>query len=241
MRALEHRVHEAASGRSVEFPGGVAYFNDALPAAWDANFLRLDRPCPRPAVEAERLQAGLGHRRVLVEDRRLAQGFGPGLAERGFAERPLVALARQPGGALDPAVRELPFASLRGMRRAMLAEQLVPPDPRVIEQVMELGAFEDRAGGRWLVAFDGDEAAAHCIIHSHAGLAQIENVATLEAFRGRGHARRLISHALEVAAAAHDAVFIVAERDQWPARFYRRLGFAHVEDRSDFLLLVADP
>ena len=32
MRALEHRVHEAGATRREEFAGGVAYFNDALPA-----------------------------------------------------------------------------------------------------------------------------------------------------------------------------------------------------------------
>ena len=71
MRALEHRVHEAGATRREEFAGGVAYFNDALPAIWDLNFMRVDRECEQPALEAERLQAGLGHRKVLVEESRL--------------------------------------------------------------------------------------------------------------------------------------------------------------------------
>ena len=38
----------------------------------------------------------------------------------------------------------------------------------------------------------------------------------------------------------HDLVFITAESDDWPVEFYRRLGFEHVEDRADFLLVKAE-
>ena len=96
-----------------------------------------------------------------------------------------------------------------------------------------------RAGGRWLVLFENGSPAAHCVVYSHLGLAQIEDVATLEAYRGRGCARRLIGHALEVVAADHDAVFIVAEAEDWPVAFYERLGFVPVEKRSRFLLILA--
>jgi hypothetical protein len=34
-------------------------------------------------------------------------------------------------------------------------------------------------------------------------------------------------------------VMILAEADDWPRRFYRRLGFEPIEDRADFLLIVA--
>ena len=75
------------------------------------------------------------------------------------------------------------------------------------------------------------------IVYSQDGLAQIEDVGVLERFRGRGLGRRLIEHALELVAPDHDTVFITAETDDWPQRFYRRLGFEHVEDRADFLLV----
>src|SRR5436189_4182162 len=108
MRALEHHVHDATAAQREEFEGGIAYSNRDLPVVWDLNFLRLDHPCEQPALWADRLQAGLGHRKVLVEEDRLIARFGPGLRERGFGERVLIALARTTGeGALDPAVREL--------------------------------------------------------------------------------------------------------------------------------------
>src|SRR5438874_9681785 len=129
MRALEHHFQDATAARREEFAGGVAYSNPDLPVVWDLNFLRLDRPCPQPALEADRLQAGLGHRKVLVEEDRLIERFGPGLRERGFGETRLVALAREPGGVLDPDARILPFELVGPLRRQVLAEQLMPPDP----------------------------------------------------------------------------------------------------------------
>jgi ribosomal protein S18 acetylase RimI-like enzyme len=243
MRALEHRVHDRTAARREEFDGGVAYSNRDLRAVWDLNFLRLDRPCTQPALWADRLQAGLGHRRVLVEDPHLVARFGPGLRERGFAETELVALARpvDGGGALDPAVRELAFEPVRALRRQVVAEQLPAAHAGVIDQVVDASALAERAGARWLVCFDGDAPVAHCVVFSHDGLAQIEDVATLERHRRRGFARRLIAHALTLLARDHDTAFLTAEAQDWPLGFYERLGFVPIERRASYLLIVADP
>jgi ribosomal protein S18 acetylase RimI-like enzyme len=240
MRALEHHFQDATAARREEFAGGVAYSNPALPAVWDLNFLRLDRPCPQPALEADRLQAGLGHRKVMIEEPRLVARFGPGLCERGFGETELIALAREPGGVLDPSVRELPFEDVRPLRRLVSSEQLTPGDPAVIGQLQEAAALAARAGARWLVVFDGDQPVGHCVVYSHDGLAQIEDVAVLEAFRGRGLSRRLLEHALEVVAPDHDMSFIVAEGGDWPVGFYERLAFERVEVRAQYLLILAE-
>src|SRR5215216_4746431 len=92
---------------------------------------------------------------------------------------------------------------------------------------------------RSLVIHVDGEPAGHLIVYPRDGLAQIEDVGVLKRFRGHGLARRLIEHALELVAADHDTVFIIAETNDWPHAFYRRLGFEHVEDRADFLLVRA--
>jgi len=240
MRALEHRVHDLTAAERDEFEGGVAYRNRDLGAVWDLNFVRLDRPCSQPALWADRLQAGLGHRKVLVEDARLVARFGPGLRERGFAERDLIALARAAGGGrLDPEVRELSYDQVRPLRTQVIGEQLAAPDADVVAQVVAAGALSERAGGRWLALVAGDAPVSHCVVYSHDGLAQIEDVATLEAHRRHGFARRLIEHAVELVAADHDTVFIQAEAGDWPLAFYERLGFAPVERRADYLIVLA--
>jgi ribosomal protein S18 acetylase RimI-like enzyme len=240
MRALEHAVHEAGATRRVEWDGGVAYYNDELPLVWDVNFVRVDRETPGIAAQIDAFQAGMSHRKVLIEDSRLLERHAAALVERGFARRGLVAMAREPGGVLDPDVREVPYEEVMPFRYAVHMEQLSPPNPAVAEQV---GRLHQRTvtltGERWLVIHDGGEPAGHCIVYSDQGLAQIEDVGVLERFRGRGVARRLINHALALVAPDHDTVMILAETDDWPAAFYERLGFEFVESRADFLLIVA--
>jgi ribosomal protein S18 acetylase RimI-like enzyme len=241
MRALEHQVHEAGSLRQEPFAAGVAYFNDELPLVWDVNFVRVDRPAVDLAGAVAQLQAGQGHYKVLIEDPAVVEVHSSELIGRGFSRRDLVALARAPGGRLDPDVRELPNGDVKPFRFEVHMEQLTPPREDVADQV---GRVHDRThkvtGERWLVIHADGELAGHLIVYSHDGLAQIEDVGVLNRFRGRGLARRLIEHALEEVARDHDTVFITAETNDWPHQFYRRLGFEHVEDRADFLLIRAD-
>jgi len=240
MRALEHHVADASAARRVEFEGGVAYFNDDLPHVWDLNIVRLDRPCPAPALQVDRLQAGLAHRKVLIEEPHLVERFGPGLVDRGLNERGLVALAREPGGTLDPAVRQTPIAQVREFRTRMTRELIEIASDEAVEQLVAASEVAERAGGHWLVLFEGDEPAASCIVFSHDGLAQIEDVSVLGEFQGRGLSRRLMGHALEHVAGAHDTVMIIAEAEAWPLGFYQRLGFERVEERADYTLVLAE-
>jgi ribosomal protein S18 acetylase RimI-like enzyme len=238
MRTLEHQVHDAGSLRQRPFPAGVAYYNDELPLVWDVNFVRVDRPAVELVSSVEELEAEQGHYKVLIEDPAVVEAHSPELIGRGFARRDLVALARDPGGRLDPDVRELPYEQVKPFRFAVHMEQLTPPREDVAEQV---GRVHDRTrritAERWFVIYADGEPAGHLIVYSHDGLAQIEDVGILKRFRGRGLARRLIEHALELVAPDHDTVFITAETHDWPYAFYKRLGFEHVEDRADFLLI----
>jgi GNAT superfamily N-acetyltransferase len=207
---------------------------------WDVNFVRVDRPAVDLVGAVERLQSGQAHYKVLIEDPALVEAHGPELMGRGFARRDLVALAREPGGRLDPDVRELPYDDVKQFRFEVHMEQLSSPNPEIADQV---GRVHDRTHGvtgeRWFVIDADGEPAGHLILYSRAGLAQIEDVGVLERHRGKGLARRLIEHVLEIAARDHDTVFITAETHDWPHGFYRRLGFEHVEDRADFLLIRA--
>jgi ribosomal protein S18 acetylase RimI-like enzyme len=241
MRRLEHQVHEAGSLRHTDFAGGVAYYNEELPLVWDVNFVRVDHPAVDLVSAVEELQRTQGHRKVLIEDPALLEANSPELIGAGYGRRDLVALAREPGGRLDERVRELPYDKVKPFRFEVHMEQLTPPREEVAEQVGRVhDRTHERTGERWFVIHEGDEPAGHLIVYSDDGLAQIEDVGVLDRFRGRGLARRLIEHALQVVAdEGHDTVFITAETNDWPHQFYRRLGFEHVEDRADFLLIKA--
>src|SRR3954462_11282874 len=133
MRALEHGVHSAGALHEEVFPGGVAYYNSELPLVWDVNFVRVDRPTVDLVGTVERLQAGQGHRKVLIEDPLVLEAHSPELMGRGYSRRDLVALAREPGGCLDPRVRVIPYEDVREFRYAVHMEQLRPPDPNVAD------------------------------------------------------------------------------------------------------------
>ncbi|MDP9393173.1 MAG: GNAT family N-acetyltransferase, partial [Actinomycetota bacterium] len=61
------------------------------------------------------------------------------------------------------------------------------------------------------------------------GVAQVEEVATEPAARGRGLASALVVEAVRRArSAGAELVFLVAEADDWPEKLYRRLGFSDV-------------
>jgi ribosomal protein S18 acetylase RimI-like enzyme len=185
----------------------------------------------------------MGHRKILIEDPALVEAHSPELIGQGYGRRDLVALAREPGGRLDRDVRELPYEDVKPFRFDVHMEQLAPPRSDVADQV---GRVHDRTypvtGERWFVINVDGKPAGHLIVYpGDDGLAQIEDVGVLQCFRGHGLARRLIEHALQaIADDGHDIVFITAETNDWPHEFYRRLGFDHVEDRADFLLIKAD-
>jgi ribosomal protein S18 acetylase RimI-like enzyme len=65
--------------------------------------------------------------------------------------------------------------------------------------------------------------------------AQVENVDTLEEFRGRGVARSVVLRAVEAARDADaEHVFIVADDADWPRELYARLGFDRVGRTRQF-------
>ena len=73
-------------------------------------------------------------------------------------------------------------------------------------------------------------------LYSDGRTAQIEDVATLSAYRGRGHAKAAVTRAVEEAlATGHELVFLVADGDDWPKALYAKLGFEEVGSRFAFL------
>jgi GNAT superfamily N-acetyltransferase len=139
-------------------------------------------------------------------------------------------------------VREEPLAAVAPLRRQLVAE-LTPDgedDPAVtVEQLLEYGRRLGEAGAvRWFVApdegsgaADSSAASACCLLSDGAGIGQVEDVATLEAARGRGLATAVVDAARAASQAAGDATtFISADAADWPQFFYEKLGFVPVGD-----------
>jgi ribosomal protein S18 acetylase RimI-like enzyme len=245
MRAVDERAAEQV----VPFRWGRALINRRLNIVHDVNFLiadRLDGADPESlAAEADRIQggAGISHRRVNVDDQLAADRMAPAFVAAGYQpERFVVMVRRQPPDRLvdTAAVREVDWAQLRPERELERREQPWGKQPGLVEQIVakqELTA--SRIDTRYFGALIDGRVVSSCELRTEGGVAQIETVETLEAYRRRGLSRAVVSAALE-AARPYDFVFLVADANDWPQHFYRRLGFEPVGIESRFLRLPHD-
>lgn len=245
--AFMRTVDERAVEEVVPFRWGRALITRRLNLVYDLNFLIADRvdgaDAGALASEAERIQreAGLSHRRVNVDDQAAADRLSPGFSVLGYKPERFVVMVRRrsPDRQVDTTpVHEVDWALLRPARELKLRQQALATVPGLISQILakhELTA--SRTNTRYFGALVDGRVVSSCELRTEDDAAQIETVETLEAFRGRGFSRAVVSAALE-AARAYTFVFLVADANDWPKQFYRRLGFEEVGIESRFLRLV---
>jgi GNAT superfamily N-acetyltransferase len=204
---------------------GTGLFVDSLRDVHDLNYVRVERSAGATelAAEAEALMAGFPHRRVVA--------YEPvGLPPLGWDATTHLVMAhtREPDRRVDTSsVREVPFEDLAPLRAADyvdagLAERLNEGKRRVA-RIVETRWFA--AEGAW------------CELRSWQGMAQIEDVNTLPAFRGRGLGRAVVQRALDEARRDHDLVWLEAVEDDWPRELYAKLGFEVVDRRHLYTLI----
>ncbi|MFI7689587.1 GNAT family N-acetyltransferase [Nonomuraea sp. NPDC049655] len=221
-------------------PGGFAVLDERYPMSHDDNKLVVwsGRPGPVLAAAEERL-AGLGHRLVCVDDDRLGQEFRPAFAAAGYGHETNVVMAFRGARPAVPAVATEPLTleELLPVLREEWRESLPQASPGVVDGLAARAAA--RVSGADRVEFHavrapGGQIAAHADLYVHEGVAQIENVYTLERHRGQGFARALLT-ALLAATAGAELTFLVADAADWPREFYARLGFEPVGHTHAFL------
>jgi GNAT superfamily N-acetyltransferase len=224
---------------------GRLYLTPSAPLVWDSNWVGIEQVGMSVdqvvAIADDALGGeGFGHRTICMLDeadgRRIGEEMEAGAARwpRWEVERTRYMLWR--GGKADPgAPREVRIAEIDGLRKALIAEltpRTVDDFDATVEQLLDLNVRYARAAGdRWFVAPAAGEAASACCLLRRAGIGQVEDVATLEAARERGHARAIVLSAVAAAQAAGDTtIFLTAEAADWPQLFYARLGFETVGD-----------
>src|SRR3954454_23286377 len=114
--AFMARLDDRSVERTVRFRFGVALFHDRLPLVHDLNYVRVTEPAEAKALteEAERLQAGLSHRFVRVDDAEQGRRLAPSLRRRGWrVQRHTVMVRRRPPDRpAEVEAEEVPFARL---------------------------------------------------------------------------------------------------------------------------------
>jgi len=240
-------VDERAAEQVVPFRWGRALINRRLNLVHDLNYLIADRldgaDAPLLVAEADRIQAeaGIPHRRVNVDDQAMADRMAPGFISAEYEPERFVVMERrrQPDRRVDTSqVRDVDWAQVRPARELERQQQPWATSPGVVAQILakqELTASQI-ATRYFGVLLDG-RVVSSCELRTEGDMAQIETVETLEAYRRRGLSRAVVSAALR-AAGGSEFVFLVADLNDWPQEFYRRLGFEPVGIESRFLRLV---
>jgi ribosomal protein S18 acetylase RimI-like enzyme len=217
--------------RREPFRFGVAVFDDALPLRHDSNYLLVEAD----DVDADELadDAGrLDRPAILFPDARVGEGLASDFARRGwFVHRGLVMVRRREAErVIDTSiVAEVDEAALRAPRRAQLADEpWATPD--LVEQRLDAKLAVARSvEAQFFAVIVDDQAVSWTDLYLDRETAQVEDVATLTEYRGRGYASAVVARAIEEATRAGcDFVFLVTDADDWPQALYRRLGFDDV-------------
>ena len=230
-------------------PGGIAVLHADFPSAHDHNQLLLWPGADEEAVTAAEVVAtadrvlggaGLPHRRVHVQDIALADRLAVGLLAAGYArENELLMWSVVPG---PPANGSSPTVVALTLQERIEAGTTA----WAVEQPGWPATVTGQLGGRirtavpvvdatFLAVRDGARVVARADLFVRDGLAQVEEVGTEPAARGRGMAGSLVRDAVRRAAGAGARwAFLVADADDWPAELYRRLGFVDLGRTASF-------
>jgi GNAT superfamily N-acetyltransferase len=231
--AFARRQLRRSCERSVVHPFGEAFLHPGLPRAYVLNSLHVDAEVDADQLLAalEDLYAGYLHRRAVVEradtGARLAGALG---RRRWVVERDVYMALRRPRDrpAAPGLAQEVDAARHQAAEAASVREEPYGRDPEVVEQLVNMRAALARGVERsrfFVGTADGVDAAV-TTLYSDGLTAQVEDVATLRDYRGRGLARATVSAAIDAALEMdHELVFIVANDEDWPKDLYGRLGF----------------
>jgi GNAT superfamily N-acetyltransferase len=209
-------------------PFGTAVSCPELPLRQDSNYLLVDVTDGSAQdlaheVESRRLRA------VFVRDPQTAPRLEPEFAALGWQlHRGLVmAHHRSPERTTDISiVTAVGEPVLRPVRqRVTLAYPWATPE--LTEQLLEAKILiSERVETHFLAVVVNGEVAAYADLYLGDGVAQVEDVLTLEQHRNRGYASALVLSALQRAEeAGATLVFLAADADDWPRLLYERLGF----------------
>ena len=225
-------------------PHCTALMTPSLPLVWQLNAVRVEQ-LDAPADELlEVVEVALGHashRKLVVYDEQAGTRLAPLLARQAWNVYRLLVMVRdrpserraEPGvgGEVD---RSTGARALAAFRR----EQPFGWQPEAVQQLHQMDVRYGRALHARDYAAPVDDPAAACRLYTADGLAQIDEVGTLERRRGRGYATAAVLAAVETALSEKcDPIFLLTDAADWPQQLYARLGFSPIGMLYEFLKL----
>jgi GNAT superfamily N-acetyltransferase len=250
IHAFRRELEERCSTRTEPTAFGTAFLNLDFPLKYDSNFVWVERSLR--GVDADALAAdsdralgehGLAHRKLVVDDSAHADRLAVAFLDLGWsAERRLVMpQVRGSEQRPDASVHELAFAEARPFLQTILRRQPYADSEETVRQLTDVRTVYERAAdARFFVATVAGRPASVCELYTIGDVAQIEDVNTLEEFRGRGLASAVVLAATRIARdRGCEIVFLVADDADWPKELYARLGFDPVSRFWSFVRTAA--
>ena len=242
-RALVERIAEVEQ----PFRWGTALFTPAVPDIYDLNFVRVESDDDAITAQAlvsecDALMAprGFKHRRVVIENEVVGARVAPAFAALGWRVNRFTWMVHRRLADRVPAVN---VDEIDDAVHAAAKDEFNRRDPyfvgdEVLQQMRTLpGLISQATDKRCFAAYVDNAIASVCELYSDGATAQIEDVATLEEYRGRGLATAVVLRALSEAQIwNHEMVFLIADAEDWPKELYAKLGFEAVGATYQFLL-----
>ncbi|HYB28430.1 MAG TPA: GNAT family N-acetyltransferase [Solirubrobacteraceae bacterium] len=216
-------------------PAGLVVRTPSLPSVWSGNQLRATEALGFAGLVdlAQEQLPGLGYLDIAFEH----QESGPAV-EHAFRNASwkvqrdlLMILSSGPDRVVDTGVViDAGEDEMMDLMGRWYAED-PGPDPMERAQLVEFTRREARVhGDRMLgVRSTDDQLVSMTKLRSDGRTVQIEDVYTVPEARGRGYARAMVSHAVELAREdGAELIFITADDNDWPKLLYARIGFRPV-------------
>jgi ribosomal protein S18 acetylase RimI-like enzyme len=248
---FQRRVLASTSTRSEALPWGTAYFHDDFPLRYDANMAIADRAlggagADDVAAVLDVAYDGFRHREIEFSSAADADAIAMGMAAHGFAVERMVVMAhrREPDRApATDGVEEIGLSEIEPLAIEVARREPWGREPGIAEMLASFRqVLVDGVGARFFGQRVDGSLAGCCELYVDGDIAQIEDVNTLEEFRGRGVARNVVLRAVhEARAAGASLVFLFADADDWPRHLYARLGFDALGDSRLFARRPEDP
>jgi uncharacterized protein (DUF952 family)/GNAT superfamily N-acetyltransferase len=231
-RSFDRSLAQRRAASVVPVTGGVAALDPRVPSSYEHNSLWLtgDVDGATVAAEAERLLGGRSRPRA-VFDREPPADLGWEVSE----DRVLVL---GPDGPVPPPgpAPVVPVTSevMEGLWRPAWERDLPGIAEEAVDDLLRRESFADahcRVVDLAVLGADGVPVAG-TQLRIDGATAVIEAVMTEPAARGVGLAGSLVAEAIRRARAAGcDLVWLIAAADDWPRRWYERLGFVDTGGR----------
>jgi GNAT superfamily N-acetyltransferase len=209
--------------RGLAVPGllGVQRAAGRAPAAGDLT-------CGDLVAEADRLQAGLDHRKVEFDDEDWGAPFGPGLRELGWSVDRLVWMLHDGSdpGPGPPGVRQVPRPEVHGLRFEWLLDDEMGTEAQIRDAIGDMEAVGAVRKGKDIVLAFEDQAYVALHVEPERSSGEVEDAYCTPSARGRGLGTGLLRAA--IARAREEGIrdlWIGADADGRPRHLYQRLGF----------------